>query len=304
MTEKCQVDLDRPPYLPFVSGQWRMVPGLAALDLQTWIEIDQALADELALKEQLLRKRYTEVFASLPGSELAQAEVLELLLTHLCHYFPQYYDREENQIRNLVTQQVWRFTDFEAAPLDLAGRLIQEDVCLLQPGQSGYELVAASVCFPSHWRLADKIGRCMGQIHTPVPGYAEKLRSPLDRFFEQLKVDRPVWRTNWSIADSPDLFLPPSTSDQSGGTIDASNAGEKLWIRVERQTLRRLANTGHILFTIRTHIYPFRVLEAYPDAASGLLSMLKQVPIETQLYKSLVPIYPAMLQYLTSLQSH
>jgi dimethylamine monooxygenase subunit A len=303
MTEKCQIASDRPPYLPFVSGKWRMVPGLVALDLSTWIEIDQALGDELALKEQLLQERYPEVFASLPGSELAQAEVLESLLTHLCHYFPQYYDREENQIRNLVTQQVWKINDFEAAPLDLAGRLVQEDLCLLRPGVSGYELVAASVCFPSRWRLADKMGRCLGQIHAPVPGYAEKLSSPVDRFFEQLKVDRPVWRMNWSIADSPDLFLPPKLeSEPLNTTIDASNVREKLWIRTERQTLRRLAKTGNILFTIRTHLYPFHVLEAYPDAANGLLLMLQQVPIETQLYKSLVPFYPVMLGYLTQLQ--
>lgn len=303
MTEKCQIASDRPPYLPFVSGKWRMVPGLVALDLPTWIEIDQALGDELALKERLLRERYTEVFASLPGSETAQAEVLELLLTHLCHYFPQYYDREENQVRNLVTQQVWQINDFEAAPLDLAGRLVQEDLCLLQPGSSGYELVAASVCFPSRWRLADKIGRCLGQIHAPVPSYAEKLSSPVDRFFQQLKVDRPVWRMNWSIADSPDLFLPPkSKPDHSSQTINASNAGERLWIRIERQTLRRLAKTGNILFTIRTHLYPFHVLKDYPDAAQGLLAILNQVPIDTQLYKSLVPIYPAMIGYLTQLQ--
>jgi dimethylamine monooxygenase subunit A len=294
--------MNPPPYLPFYNGQWRMTPGLAALDLATWIEIDECFTAELALKEQLLQERHSEVFASLPGSETAQAEVLELLLAHLQTYFPHYYNCQPHQIHNLATGKSWQIHDFATAPLDLAGRLVQEDLCLLQPASPGYELVAASVCFPSRWRLADKIGRGLGQIHTPVPGYAEKLEAPLDRFFAQLKVDRPVWRLNWGIADSPDYFLTPNPHpEQLTATINPTNAGEKLWLRVERQTLRRLPQTNHILFTIRTYIHPLKILATYPEAVQGLASTLQQLPIATQQYKSLAPILPIVTAYLTQL---
>jgi dimethylamine monooxygenase subunit A len=294
--------MNPPPYLPFSDRQWRMTPGLAALDLATWIEIDECFTAELALKEQLLQERHSEVFASLPGSETAQAEVLELLLVHLQTYFPHYYNCQPHQIHNLVTGKTWQIPDFATAPLDLAGRLVQEDLCLLQPDSSGHKLVAASVCFPSRWCLADKIGRCLGQIHTPVPGYAEKLETPLDRFFAQLKVDRPVWRLNWGIADSSDYFLIPNPNpEQLSASINAINAGEKLWLRVERQTLRRLPQTNYILFTIRTYIHPLKILAAYPKAAQGLANILHQLPIATQQYKSLASILPIVTAYLAQL---
>jgi hypothetical protein len=276
-----------------------MVPGLRSLNLQTWIEIDEHLERELALKETLLQQRYSDVFASLPGSEPGQQETLDLLVLHLLKHFPQRYQREGDRLYNSTTHQTWHFSDFKVAPLDLAGRLVQEDFCLMRSAPEGYVLSAASVCFPSRWLLAEKMGRPMGQIHAPVPGYAEKLRSPVNRFFEQIRSDRPVWRLNWSIVDSPDLFL--LQSREAASKINAANAGEKLWIRVERQTLRRLPQSGDILFAIRTYVHSLKVLEAEPAAAKGLIAAIGQVSPEMQRYKVLSPIREVLLNYLVSI---
>jgi len=276
-----------------------MVPGLRSLNLQTWIEIDEHFERELALKETLLQQRYTDVSASLPGSEPGQQEALNLLVTHLLEHFPQRYQREGDRLQNLATEQTWHLSDFKAAPLELAGRLVQEDFCLMHPAPEGYVLSAASVCFPSRWLLAEKMGRPMGQIHAPVPGYAEKLRSPVNRFFEQIRSDRPVWRLNWSIVDSPELFLLKSRNAEPD--LSAADAGEKLWIRVERQTLRRLPQSGDILFTIRTYVHSLSVLETEPTAARGLAAAIKQVSPEMQRYKTLLPIREALLNYLASI---
>jgi dimethylamine monooxygenase subunit A len=288
-----------PPYLPFANGKWRMVPGLRSLDLRTWIEIDEHLERELALKETLLQQRYSDVFASLPRSEPGQQETLDLLVAHLLKHFPQYYQQEGDRLHNSATDQTWHFSDFKAAPLDLAGRLVQEDFCLMRSAPEGYVLSAASVCFPSRWLLAEKIGRPMGQIHAPVPGYAEKLRSPVNRFFEQIRSDRPVWRLNWSIVDSPDLFLLQSRNTKPN--LNGADAGEKLWIRVERQTLRRLPQSGNILFTIRTYVYSLSLLETNPSAAKGLATAIQQVSPEMQHYKTLLPIREALLDYLANI---
>lgn len=288
-----------PPYLPFADGRWRMVLGLRSLNLQTWIEIDEHFERELALKETLLRQRYSEVFASLPGSEPGQQEALDLLVAHLLKHFPQRYQRQGDRLHNSATEQTWHFSDFQAAPLDLAGRLVQEDFCLMRSDSEGYVLSAASVCFPSRWLLAEKMGRPMGQIHVPVPGYEEKLRSPVNRLFEQIRSDRPVWRLNWSIVDSPDLFL--LQSREAASEINAANAGEKLWIRVERQTLRRLPQSGDILFTIRTYVHSLKVLEAEPTAARGLAAAVQQVFPDMQRYKTLLPIKEVLLNYLADM---
>jgi hypothetical protein len=176
---------------------------------------------------------------------------------------------------------------------------VQEDLLLMQPSPEGYILAAASLCFPLRWRLREKFGRPMAQIHQPVPGYHEKLERPVDSFFDRLTWDRPVWRSNWSIVDSPELFLAPQQGDWDWyATINAENAGEKLWLRVERQTLRRLRGSGDILFTVRTYVHPLQVLEDYPVIARNLAKALKQISPDMQRYKHLLPICEVLWDYL------
>ncbi|HEY9644259.1 MAG TPA: DUF3445 domain-containing protein [Coleofasciculaceae cyanobacterium] len=285
-----------PLELPFANGSWRLAIGLKPLALADWIQIGEDHVEQLQVKQQLLRDRPTEVFASLPGSATAQQEVLDLLIPHLLHYFPQHYQQQGDRIINRQTEQHWRIADFAANPLDLAGRLVQEDLCVMLPSDRGYLLSAASVCFPSRWRLHEKLGKPTTQIHQPIPGYAEKLAHPVDQFFDRLKPDYPVYRLNWSIADSPDLFLVEGSSALNP-EITAENAGDRLWVRVERQTLRRLPSNG-ILFTIRTHRYSVSEIVADPQVAQGLADAIKAMPTAMQRYKSLISIQPALLAYL------
>jgi hypothetical protein len=248
--------MSQPNYLPFGDGQWRLSMSLKALDPKNWIEIDENFAEELVLKDRLLNSHYSEVFAGLPGTQTSQQEILDLLLEHLLEYFPQHYRRHNQTIENITTGQVWHIADFETVPLDLAGRLVQEDLLLMQPSCEGYCLVAASLCFPLRWRLREKLGRAIAQIHNPVPGYEEKLARPVDSFFNRFKSSHPVWRLNWSIVNSSERFLAPEKEQLNWhSTINSQNAGEKLFLRVERQTLRRLNVSGDILFTIRTYIH-------------------------------------------------
>ncbi|MBD2103255.1 DUF3445 domain-containing protein [Leptolyngbya sp. FACHB-261] len=281
---------------------------LLPLDLSSWIEIDEHFAAELELKNQLLQQRHSEVFASLADSEFGQREALDLLLQHLLQTFPQHYSCKGPIIENHLAGQTWQREAFAAAPLDLAGRLVQEDLCLMQPSPQGYVLAAASVCFPSRWLLREKLGRPMSQIHQPVPAYPEQLERPVDRFFNYFKIDKPVWRLNWSVTDSPELFLLPRQNQspvdsQANSQINATNAGENLWIRVERQTLRRLPQTGNILFTIRTYVQPLKRLEAKPKAAQNLAAIIQQLPINMQRYKGITPIREALLGYLAQIKT-
>ncbi|MBE9127812.1 DUF3445 domain-containing protein [Coleofasciculus sp. LEGE 07092] len=272
---------------------------LKALDPKEWIEIDAHLSEQLAIKDQLLKTRHSEVFASLPGSEPSQQEVLDLLLNHLLEEFPQHYRRHTQSIENITTGQVWHIPDFESTPLDLAGRLVQEDLLLMQSTPKGYCLAAASLCFPLRWRLREKLGRPLTQIHSPVPGYQEKLSHPVDNFFNRLKSNHPAWRLNWSIVDSPELFFPPEMAQKDWyAVINSQNAGEKLFLRIERQTLRRLIISSDILFTVRTYVYPLRVLEDNPIMALNLAEVIRQMPSDVQDYKNLLPIREALLRYL------
>jgi hypothetical protein len=98
-------------------------------------------------------------------------------------------------------EQTWDLAQPALHPLELAGRLVQEDLCLMARAatRAVYRLVGASVCFPTRWRLADKIGQPLQAIHAPVPDYDAQLASTMERFFARLKPDKLVWRCNWSL---------------------------------------------------------------------------------------------------------
>ena len=285
-------------YLPF--GDRTLTLGLKPLKLADWIEIDDQFVPYLQRKTELLETNYSEVFASLPGTQIAQQEVLNLLLEHLLQQFPQQYDRTSESITTKATHQTWKITDF-AQPLDLAGRLVQEDLCLMQPSDRGYILAAASLYFPLRWRLLEKLGRSLMQIHQPVPEYSEELRNPVDRLFDRLKVDRPVSRSNWSIVDTPELHL-GHQSHSDTAPLEHTPSGESLWIRVERQTLRRLTQSCCILFTIRTYRYPLAILRNYPDSAIELSTIVQQLSPEMQRYKNLLPIRETLLTTLQQMK--
>ena len=103
---------------------------------------------------------------------------------------------------------------------------------------------------------------------------------------------------NWSIVNSPELFLVYGKQKLgSDRLINAENAGKNLWIRLERQTLRRLMVSDDILFTIRTYVYPLQVIEDDPAMAHNLAEAVKQIPPEMQSYKNLLPIREALLGY-------
>lgn len=273
--------------------------GLKALSLVDWLEIDEQFEAQLAVKSRLLGDRYDDVFVALPETQTAQKEVLDLISQHLLQHFPDFYHPLEQGLYNRITNQELLFSEFTHAPLDLAGRLVQEDLCLLLPGTGGYVLAAASVCFPLRWCLRDKLGQPVEQIHRQVPGYSSKLARPVNMTFERMRPTFPGVRFNWSVVDSPDLFLEQQKHlTQLNPAITAENAGHRLWLRVERQTLRRLTISGGILFTIKTYIYPLEAITQTAAVAAQLTQKVQSLHPEMQAYKNLLPIRSALLAYL------
>ena len=287
-------------YLPFIKTTGHPAIGLKPLALPDWIEIDDDFVAQLNHKTWLLAHNHSNVFVALAHTEAAQGEVLQHLTAHLLKHFPGIYQPLDQGIRNLQTGQVWQFSDFAEAPLDLAGRLVQEDLCLMLPGEAGYVLSAASVCFPLRWCLREKLGLPMGQIHQRVPTYVQKLERPVDNVFARLRDDFPGVRFNWSIVDSPELHLSQDKLVTAfDPVITAENAGQTLWLRVERQTIRRLPDSGGVLFTIRTYVYPLAQVAAVPTVASQLAHAVQNLRADMQVYKNLLPFRLALLNYLS-----
>lgn len=286
------------PYLPFAGGGFRLAMGLMPLREPYWLELDGDLAAHLAEKRALLASRHDEVFAARPECDAAAGELLALLAQHLPLHHAQLFRRDGARLANLVTGEAWDVARPALHALDLCGRLVQEDFCLLQRDGDRHILTGASLCAPARWRLGDKIGRALGEIHAPVAGYDAALARPVDRFFDHVKPGRLVWRMNWGVVDSPARFQP--VRPPAPKPITAAAAGERLWLRVERQTLRKLRETAAVVFTIHTHITRLDRAIATPAAAADLASAIAAMPLEMQRYKHIAPFAPALLAWLAA----
>ncbi|ABC63078.1 hypothetical protein ELI_04930 [Erythrobacter litoralis HTCC2594] len=169
-------------------------------------------------------------------------------------------------------------------------------MCLLtrRPEEDFYRLVGAAVAFPTDWRVADKMGLPLAAMHAPIHGYAEQLATGVDRFMAKLKPGALYGRSNWFVVDSSDLCHLPGARVLFAG-VTPENAGRRLFARCERQTLRRLPQTGAILFTIGVYVEPLEALPA--DSVEWLAEAVQAIPPGERERRGIGAYLPALIGY-------
>jgi dimethylamine monooxygenase subunit A len=300
------------PYFPFEQDVHEMRLGVRALRSdEPLIEVDLPhYADELALKATLLADPAHLRLAAPPGTEAPQWETVTTLLPLLALHHPQHFSLETRgdswHWRNhlLGTQAHLRPGDPGAlplTPLDWLGRQVQEDLLLLDGTREGLPLIAGQLCFPAGWCLADKLGHPLLDIHTPVPDFGERLGSATLRLARGLKPGRPVTRVNWGISVTPQLDLAPWTLpswQHLREEVTSLNAGQRCFLRLERQTLSVLPQTGTLLFTLHTYRAPIAEQVEDPGRRRRLAGVLRTLPPRTRDYKGLARFLPPLLDWL------
>jgi hypothetical protein len=272
-------------HTPYDGSSKLFAIGLKPLDVNAWIDADERLAADLALKRQLAATRWDEVFAAEPGTEAAQAEVLALLVEHLPARYPELYGHDGDSMLVAGTR-----VELAALPaLWTAAQLVQEDLVIMRRGETGWRLAAASLSFPSSWKLREKFGRPIHEVHAPVPGFGARTRNAelIARMFDNMRPETPVIRWNWSVYGDAELFHPHNSPARRFG--EGARA-EHVFLRVERQTLRLLPLSRDMLFTIHIVVDPLEALERHSDApriASALIEQLNAFNPEQLDYKGM-----------------
>ncbi len=275
--------------------------GLSPLDRAEWIEIDDLLGPYLDEKQRLTELVPDKVLVAEPGSEPGQEEVLTLLVSHLLARFPEIYRSDGAEIEIVPAHRRVLLDQTATSKLAIAASLVQEDLVLMRKGVDGWRLAAGSLSFPSSWRLLEKFGKPMADIHAPVPGFGPGSRnaSLIERMFDMLRPEQPMVRWNWGMHEDGALYHPVSGPDlrQFGDESD-------FFIRVERQTLTKLAVSGDILFTIRIHLNPLSVLARQPNRgvlAKGLAQQITAMSDAELDYKGLADGRGRVLARLSAL---
>ncbi len=223
----------------------RALPGVQPLADHDWLWVDEAYGGQMALRAGLLGDHLEAVHYLEEGARAAAEELLEVTLALLpAHGFA--------VGTQAVTCPDGRVVDLDfAAPLITLGRLVQQDLVLMQKRGDVHVLAGAVLCFPASWLLAEKAGHPLVHIHGRVEEYDADLARRVQRLFDGVRVGRPLWRANrlW-YADA--TLHQPRSATAPREIVDGP--GEARYYRSERQCIFRLPRTDVVVFSIHTFV--------------------------------------------------
>jgi hypothetical protein len=98
------------------------------------------------------------------------------------------------------------------------------------------------------------------------------------------------------VVTSDRLYQP---GDEESIVIDdPAEIGQRCWLRTERQTLRRLPDTGAVVFTIKVSLKPLAELMTAPQVLRSLSKAIAHLSEPERRYKSLHHLEPALSLWL------
>lgn len=245
------------PHPPWMDPRTARLPGVLPLQGDSWITVDDAFAGQMAERDRLIAATPHTVHAlqerAIPAARELYATVLQALGRRGDYAFSKTWVRRPDGCEVALDPD---------QPLLTLGRLVQEDLCLLQQDHAEHILTGAILCFPASWTLAQKLGHPMTRIHTPVPTYDVDIAKRVQRMFDAIRPEQPLWRANSLIYDDPTLHQPRLEGERRPAPVT------KIYARSERQCLIRLPKTRAVVFAI--HTYVVRMDALAPDVAQGL----------------------------------
>jgi hypothetical protein len=246
--------------------------GLKPIAPEAWLEGGEA--DPAARKDPLFAGVPHLVWAETPASRPGQAEVLALVDAALGPREP----------------------GADLPPLYAAARRVADDLCLMEKRDGQWRLTALSLSAGSFFTASEVVGKSLAELHGPVDGFSERFLTRVQRIFEGLRPDLILERRNWTVLNSAELHTPASAPIRARiGEIAAAEAANALHLRVERQTLRRLPQTGGALFTIRVWVTPLARLAEDPARLAAFAHAWRSAPPAFRGYKRL-DLYDALVE--------
>ncbi|KAJ5753108.1 hypothetical protein N7520_010025, partial [Penicillium odoratum] len=297
------------PYRPFRYGpKYFVTMGLRSMKFDEWIELDNHYLKFHADKAKRIEERGEKCYGTAPEAMDGAIELLEELCDYLPERYPTMFQKTSTGITNIITNETFNITQrpLPEDPMATAARLIQDDIALMIEKPDGeYYLLAGAILLAGFWRLSDKFGMPLSEIHTSgdVPQFQEKLERGMKNFFRRLKPEEPVLRNNYFIQVDDQLAWSPSIGSEdaevvSWNTAEKNKAIEQHFFRSERQSLRRLPRSGAVVFTIRTYFEPITEIVREDYVPGRLASAIRSWGDDVSRYKGKEKYQEVLLEYL------
>lgn len=248
------------PVAPWMEEHTFRLPGTVPIAPETWLQRDEVHAEQMALRDRLIAERPEAVHALADSALPAARELLGMVLAHVGT------DAGYRIGEAAATRPDGVTVPLDGPPLIAAGRLVQEDLVILEKpeGETEHVMTGALVCFPSNWTLSEKFGRTLGRIHLPVASYDAEIARRVQRLFDGIREGKPIMRANLLVYGKTDLHNPRHEHDRHHPAPD-----DRRYIRVERQTFTRLPVSRAVVFAIHTYMVEPDALT--PDQRERLL---------------------------------
>lgn len=165
------------------------------------LELDNDFLKYHTSKASRILSRGSKCSQTHPDAVPAAYELLETFCSYLPARYPSMFTATAVGMDNTVTRESFNIVErpLKEDPMQMAGRMVQDDLAIMVEGKDGqYHLKAGSILLAGFWRLEDKMGMSLNEIHLSgeVPAYKEKLEKGMNNFFQRVQPGGPVLRNN------------------------------------------------------------------------------------------------------------
>ncbi|KAL9626435.1 MAG: hypothetical protein Q9164_007876, partial [Protoblastenia rupestris] len=298
------------PYRPFRHGpKYFVTMGLRSLpSWSDWIELDNHYPRYHSDKARRIAERGEKCCKTAPEVYDGAVELLEEFVKYLPARYPSLYRRTDVGMDNLWSGESFNIVErpLKEDPMQMAARMVQDDLAIMFERPDGqYYLLAGAILLAGFWRLEDKFGMPLSEIHTSgdVPQFREKLEKGMMNFFRRVKPEDPVLRNNYFLQVDDDLAWSHSIGSEDSpevawSTAEKNKAIEHHFFRSERQSLRRLPRSGGVVFTIRTYFHPITEIAEEDYVPGRLASAVRSWGEDVSRYKGRERYQDVLLEYL------
>jgi hypothetical protein len=162
-------------------------------------EIDNTYPRFHADKAARILDRGSKCSRTDPSAFDGACELLEELCAYLPERYPSMFLRTHVGMDNLLTGEKFNIVERPLVedPMQMAARIVQDDLAIMFEKEDGqYYLLAASILLAGFWKLEEKWGMPLSEIHTSgnVPGFKTKLEKGMMNFFRRVQPNGPVIR--------------------------------------------------------------------------------------------------------------
>jgi hypothetical protein len=281
--------------------------------LRAAFDIDEHYVSECRHRAQMLEELPGVHYIALPHMLEAQWDLLELIFESYSRDFPERFTLTKSgnewrwQNRLLGIDDSFIFGDpstLAMDPMEYATRQAQGEFVVLEEKDGTLVIGAGMTTQRADYSLQFNMGMTFQEFHGPVPKLHEM--GILDRalkFLLRMKPGHPVRRVNWSLTVHPRLetsveTLPEWAPDRT--KVNAENAGELVYLRIELQPLHRLPRSNGMVFPVRTYLVSLaELVENAPDWAKRMHRALASLDHELADYKGFHRYHDAAVEWLS-----